>query len=65
LATSLKLHLFEKPVKQYFGGVVYDLCVRGYRGMGRTDKMDCRAKGEVDFLAIELCLLDSVQCPDR
>jgi hypothetical protein len=33
--------------------------------MGSTDKMDCRAKGEVNFLVSELCLLDSVQCPDR
>jgi len=44
----------------------YTICVSGgYRGMGRTDKMDSRAKGESQFFAIGLYLLDSVQCPDR
>ncbi len=46
--------------------VVYNLCVRGdTEDMGRVEKMDCKANGEVVFRAIRVLDPDSVEYPNR
>jgi hypothetical protein len=47
----------EMAIRLHFGW--YIICVSGWRGMDKVEKMDCRANGEVTFCAMSLLLSQS------